>query len=651
MISGAAVYKAFGLGWQGVFLSLILSGALFAGLLLATKKENSHDATQTNNIPIGKWTKTLAIAYLVFIAAVFYLFFQARTSVSLISPWEVVSPLIFAAYGLASLILLCLIRKAPARRWLPLLSLHYLATFAGALLVYRIGFGFDPFIHEATLKLIDAHGVVEPVPWYYIGQYALIIIIHKITFLPIEWLNSALVPILASLAIPFGFVFSLGRFFKDQPRAYLITLILLILPYSFFIMTTPQNLAYLLLLLALAYGLACQNMRDLILVYALALASLSCQPIAGLPAIFFAFALTIFHSDIGRRTKSAFYILISLGTAVSLPAAFFWTELSLSGQTAKTPAGFDWHAILKNLKWPQMPAQQTLGDLIYLYGYNLGFVTAFLALAGFIIIYWSKPRKTIYQVYLLIAGSLLVAYTATQALPFSYLVNYERSAYADRLLLVISFFLLPFLTVCFYAFLKALTKTNKSAAAIFMAFLACLLTISFYLAYPRQDDHYNSRFYSVGQHDLDAVDWIEKEAEDSYVVLANQQIGAAALGRFGFSRYYAPNCQALSESTDTVLSECPENEIFYYPIPTGGPLYQYYLAMVYDYPARATAREAARLTGVSEVYLVINDYWWAAGRLRPEASSEADSELEFGQGAVSVYKYKFNTPNVLDKKQ
>jgi hypothetical protein len=184
-----------------------------------------------------------------------------------------------------------------------------------------------------------------------------------------------------------------------------------------------------------------------------------------------------------------------------------------------------------------------------------------------------------------------------------------------------------------------------------MAFLACLLTISFYLAYPRQDDHYNSRFYSVGQHDLDAVDWIEKEAEDSYVVLANQQIGAAALGRFGFSRYYAPNCQALSESTDTVLSECPENEIFYYPIPTGGPLYQYYLAMVYDYPARATAQEAARLTGVSEVYLVINDYWWAAGRLRPEASSEADSELEFGQGAVSVYKYKFNTPNVLDKKQ
>ena len=46
-----------------------------------------------------------------------------------------------------------------------------------------------------------------------------------------------------------------------------------------------------------------------------------------------------------------------------------------------------------------------------------------------------------------------------------------------------------------------------------------------------------------------------------YIVLANQSVSAAALLRFGFHTYYGAQ--------------------FYYAIPTGAPLYQSYLDMVY----------------------------------------------------------------------
>ena len=152
-----------------------------------------------------------------------------------------------------------------------------------------------------------------------------------------------------------------------------------------------------------------------------------------------------------------------------------------------------------------------------------------------------------------------------------------------------------------------------------------MVTISLYLSYPRLDNYYNSRGYSTGELDIDAVRWINNQTEESYIVLANQQVSAAALHELGFKHYYK--------------NEKGE-EIYNYPIPTGGKLYQYYLDMVYKKPSRQTVLAAMKLAGAEEGYFVLNKYWWAYAKVLAEAKLEADEWKEFGEGEIMVFKYK-----------
>jgi hypothetical protein len=148
------------------------------------------------------------------------------------------------------------------------------------------------------------------------------------------------------------------------------------------------------------------------------------------------------------------------------------------------------------------------------------------------------------------------------------------------------------------------------------------MSVSLYTSYPRFDRYYNYHSYAASQADIDAVRWIANDAKSQdYIVLANQQVSAAALSQLGFKKYYHDN-------------------IFYYPIPTSSPLYQYYLDMVYQAPNKKTALAALDLVGAQEVYFVLNKYWWAFPKILAEAEFNADSWQEFGPGEVYVFKYK-----------
>ena len=67
------------------------------------------------------------------------------------------------------------------------------------------------------------------------------------------------------------------------------------------------------------------------------------------------------------------------------------------------------------------------------------------------------------------------------------------------------------------------------------------------------------------------------------------------------------------------------DDVFYYPIPTGGQLYQFYLDMVNVGPTRLKAIEAMDLAGVDKAYLVVNDYWFLADKIIENAKREATS--------------------------
>jgi hypothetical protein len=150
-----------------------------------------------------------------------------------------------------------------------------------------------------------------------------------------------------------------------------------------------------------------------------------------------------------------------------------------------------------------------------------------------------------------------------------------------------------------------------------------MLTISLYISYPRYDKYFNSRGYSVGINDLNAVKLINQDAKEPYIALADQQVSVAALKEFGFSNYY----------------QTAAGLIYFYPIPTGGPLYQYYLDMVYKNPDQKTMQGALDLSGVKVGYLVVNKYWNESGKIINEAKLDADSFFNVNN-EVYIFKYK-----------
>lgn len=693
-ISGGIVYRIYALNKIGVALSLI-SAVFFLIIIQRIKKKiNPKPGTQDNKktdlgSSVPDWEPSsflkqtikaetakknkiinflLLIAYCLLLIACFYILFSNQTDKAIISPWQVAPDYFFAFYGLATAVLIIIIAKetkSPIRGLnkttpytlnpIPLISLHYFLSFSVALIIYKVGYGFDPFIHQATAELIDKTGAVTPKPFYYLGQYALVVILHKLTFLPIAWLDKLLVPVLAALYLPSFAYQALKKWFGNNKSTLLAVILILALPFSFFIVTTPQNLAYLFLVFAILYGLVVSNIFELILVYLLAAASFIIHPIAGIPTVFFALALTAYHSDRKKLNPAPFsgtinpskknslhppmlllklrgiwkrygvYGMIFILSSISLPLLFYLLEKNnapapdnaINGGAAAAP----WLKLF-------VPNQENfILNFIYLYGFNVKFIVAVLTTAGLLIAYRRRRECRLFFIYFLMSAAIFFSYLLAKEITFNFLISYERDNYSNRLLLISAFFLLPFLLTAAHAFIDKLLKQTRGVKIPLLIFFVIIITASLYLSYPRFDRYFNSRGYSTSQSDIEAVRWIETDASGDYIVLANQQVSAAALREFGFKKYYQSQIKNQ------------KSQIFYYPIPTSGPLYKFYLDMVYKKPSRETMLAAMDLVGVNEGYFILDKYWWAFPKILEEAKLGADEWKNIKDGEIYIFKF------------
>ncbi len=368
------------------------------------------------------------------------------------------------------------------------------------------------------------------------------------------------------------------------------------------------------------------------MIYVLSLAAISYQPIAGLPALFLAIGLTIYHSGLKKFKKLAFLLLFVLN-AIALPMAFHVVN-NFDGQAgAENPAVSSSQAIKNFFSISFAGSENALLNFIYFYIFNIHWLIFLLAAAGLIIAVKYRKECKITFLYLSLSLSLFLSFFLAKSLSFSYLIDYEQNNFTDRILSAAIFFLLPFVFISFHAFFTKLEAQTKIFKLIIIISLALLLTASLYGSYPRKDNYFDSHGYAVSEHDVAAANWIDGDAQGDYVVLANQQVSAAALSQYGFKKYYTISpLSGLGEGQGV-------REIFYYPIPTGGNLYQMYLDMVYTKPARATMLKAMDLTGANTSYFVLNKYWWASTKILSEAKLEADSFQEINNGEIFIFKF------------
>ncbi len=620
-LCGGAVYKFYSLNIKGVIFASLISIVLYFIIQYLAKKHNQNSTKEiflTNKKSISNFSirkNFTIINYLFFVVIAFFILIKNTTASSIISPWEIVSDHYFVVYFLATLALLIHITKNN-NFTLPLLSIHYLLSFSVALIIYKIGYGFDPFIHQASVDYIDKFGEITPKPFYYLGQYSLVVIFHKIFHIPISIMDKLLVPLAASIFLPFSIRLVLKKWFQNKKFINLTLLFLLIFPASFLIVTTPQNLSYIFFLVVVAFGIICKNPHDLLLVYLFSFTTLAIHPIAGIPAILYSLMLTVYHSDI-HKYKNIIFTLLFLLSVFALPFAFSF----INSASSEAPGGGAIDFALPQIEIPQK--ENALLNFSYLFGFNYLYLFLLFMIAGIIIFFKHKRKSKSFTIPGMMSLAMIVSFFITRSLPFQFLIEYERSNYSNRLLIISAIFLLPFILSSLYGLIIRIFKQDRWTKNIILIFLAILITVSHYFSHPRHDNYHNSHGISVGEYDRQAVRWIEDDSKGDYIVLANQQVSAASLREFGFAKYY----------------ETDSEKIFYYPIPTGGQLYKYYLDMVYEYPSKKTITEAMDKVGVDTGYFVLNKYWWAYKKILEEAKLEANSYEKIGNGEIYVFKY------------
>lgn len=622
-IWGGLIYRLYALNSVGIAGSIIISitSLIIIMFFCEKNKEKTWNTKDSLFIPRLFDAKSLILlsSYLVFILICFWLLYENRSAQSLISPWQVIPQRFFFCYTVATALLVANILQN--KKYIPLLiSIHYFLSLVICLIVYKIGFGFDPFIHEATIKLIEKTGSVNPKPLYYLGYYGLVLIIHKISFIPLIVINKVITPLLAAIYLPSIIVLLAKRISSCPIKSNLMLLSILTLPFGFLIISTPQGLSYFFLLVSIIFAILAKTNHEFLLTYIVSAAALIIHPIAGIPAVLFT---AISHSSNIKNLKMK-KMAMPIGLvlmALVLPIAFLWTEKGLN-QINGVNINFK---NLSNIQLPRldMPDQEGfILNFVELYHGNIGLFIFLLIASGLLLMIRNKERYIEFLPSLDAALALLLAFFLTNLIPFDFLISYERSNYANRILLISVFLSAPFILISLHSLLESTMKQNIFIKSSLGVFLTLLITVSLYNSYPRLDNYLNSKGYATGQNEIDTVRWIANDADGNYVALANQQVSAAALREFGFSKYY-------------------KGDIFLYPIPTGGPLYQKYLDMVYKKPDKETAISAMDLAGVNTAYFVLNKYWWAFPKILEEAKLSTQDFKKIGkEDDIYIFKYQ-----------
>lgn len=549
---------------------------------------------------------------------------QAASSGLIRSPWELLdyrfwSLLIFSNFCLAATIIA---KKSHKNIWL--IILHFFLLSSLAILLYPLGFGYDSFIHLAALRVIAETGSISPRLFLYIGQYGLTFFFHDLTQISLQTANKILLPLLFALFWPSSIFYSLKHGFNwTYKNSYLAVLWSLFIGFNFAIMTTPQSLAFLLVLFYICLLLLYQQRQvSLWLLWLVAISTLTIHPLGGLPLCFFNSYLSagrLRRYALLRKILSALALLLA---GWGLPLFFLFYEL-INNITLDKIIGLNAGPLvsLPPLQWQQSYSFPL--DWLHNIGENQIWLYLMGVIAGLILII--KNHKQIFFHKIFIFGSLLILnyLLAKIFLTFSLQISYQKEDYLERMIFMIGLSALPiFLTAIFYAARSLLSSYDRWAKLGLIIVTVVMMSVNTYFSYPVYDRHANDKSFNVTATDIRTVEKIEEIAQGrSYIVLANQMVGAAAIYKYGFTHYYQGN--------------------FYYSMPLGTDnIYQNFLAMIEKEANRDEARRAMDKAGVNELYFVVNNYWHSAKTAIVQASQTADEKILIDNGVNTIFVYK-----------
>lgn len=550
---------------------------------------------------------------------------DAATKLAIRTPWAILPPgtILALLFIVSGLWLFVWWKRSSTHAWI-VSSLFFLTLALITVLVYPLGFGFDGFLHRESERLLFATGTLHPKPLYYIGQYTLVTWLARTLNLSVQTIDAFLLTGIIPLVTA---TLALRR--SRWIGAYILALVLLV-PLRPWITTTPQSLAYLVglsgLLLASTSSATVHRWPALIL----GAWSVAIHPLAGLPLLG-GIILTLWCSELAlhRIARSIGAFIITLGIALIVPLAFVLNSHAGTQVTwhLQQIASLEWLRALRDLFLSPALRISLFADWANFVEFLTPLLLTLLAVVGSIHTRHAahateSPDETSTASSWLAAAGLLtifVAWLMQQAATFAFLIDYERQDYTARLILVGQLLLIPAALAGFVLMWERVKRGPALVLYSLLVFAMAWQAARIYRALPYHDATHIEHGWNVSAADKEAVRWIDRDAGgEPYTVLADQSVSAAAISELGFKRY--------------------AGDVFFYPVPTGGPLYQVFLRATSNDVTGDDLRKASALGQSKRVYVVLNSYWWQADDVADHLSHLMGEGRAFGQGDVRVYR-------------
>ncbi len=570
----------------------------------------------------------LSSVYLILVYIQFRYLYTKGVSYSINTPWQIVSENFFLVYGASTLTLFLIFSLSRERIFLFFASLHYFLSFSIILFIYKLGFGYDPYLHQASEKMLFANGTFAPKPLYYIGQYSLVVFLSKIFMVPVVFFDRILVPLASSVFLPVA-IFQALKDNLNIKRKYILwsVLIFLIIPFANFTYTTPQAFANLLtlVLIFLSISYVSRKLFGIFPLFLIAISICFIHPISGLPAMIFVSLLFVMYKlKFHNFVKFIITALVYFASCLVLPMCFW-----IYGMINKLDFSKIEQLSSNNLLYSLVPQNifftrfVNIFDFIYFYGKNINLLILLISLLGVVFVSYYKQMKK-YIVYIMMFSILIINYLIIiKYIKFPFL-----SVFSERIFALSFYFLLPFFMIGFASILNTLLSHKNILKIFVITFFSGILVVSMYLSYPRSDKYENFKGYSVSDTQYKTVDYIEKTFENTnYLVLADQSLGASLISKYGFRKYFGDE--------------------FYYSLPTNikGNIYQDFINMTKEESDKLkTAYEAAKKTGANIIVFVLNDYWDYTDKLLDEHKKLANMWIEIDGGRAYIFEYVVTKP-------
>lgn len=633
IFSLSIIYYVFGLNSYSlaIFVSIIALAMIFLYQFFKVKIKN----IQLNTRPFFTFFKNKANLWLL-LSLGFFLYFSSYFWRHQIldgrpSPWPGLwwpGFIIFALWS-ALLFYLYFKNKSNGHNFLYLLLANIVVAIS-----HVLSYGYDSLIHQSSLKFIAEHGQITPLSPFYIGQYSIEVLVNFFTGVDFVLIERWFLPLFFVVLIYFLGKLILNQVFKEQNLFPVALSVVLLIPDVFFA-SSPFGFSLLISVVAIAYlylFIKTEEKHFYILSLSTAVASLFIHPFVGLNIILWILYWP-YYKKIKNKIWEKFSLLLTFilsSTAVVLAFAFYnW--LSNKVLIIYNPISYlaDFFNIFGDPIWYIRSSYTVLEYVIYFYERTHFFLLLLFVWYFFPIKIFGKYKENF--ISLIILSSVISAWLFISALSINNYYYGDQVNYSYRLVQVAKWLAWPLFLALIWQMLASLKKQNKFLTFFITFCLVTMMTVAWYLTYPRQDNISHMSVNSARAIDMKAIQLVyqNENGKEGYLVLANQLFGALAVKQYGFGPYYQDNTE----------------EFLYYSLPWGGQLAKLYNEFMTEENGEIDVylektKNIATSVGLHKFYFIFTDAW-APHPATKEALENKASQTWQIEDKVFIYKFEF----------